>query len=214
MPSPTSTARPTLWIATKNRGKTREFKLLLAKWALIRDLYSYPKLPEIKETGDTFFANAKIKAVTLSQELCGRLILADDSGLIVPALGGHPGVRSARYAGPQSTPEKNRRKLLKKMVGLSGTGRKAYFQATLVLARNGRILGTKSARIWGLITKAERGSGGFGYDPIFQPRGFRKTFGELPASLKKRISHRARAARAIRTLLSREIKYSREQKHI
>ncbi len=208
MPSPTSTARPTLWIATKNRGKTREFKLLLARWAFIRDLYSYPKLPEIQETGDTFFANAKIKAVTLSQELCGRLILADDSGLIVPALGGHPGVRSARYAGPQSTPEQNRRKLLKKMVGLSGSGRKAYFQATLVLARNGRILGTKSARIWGQITKAERGSGGFGYDPIFQPRGFRKTFGELPASLKKRISHRARAARAIGTLLSREIKAS------
>lgn len=209
MPSPTSTARPTLWIATKNRGKTREFKLLLARWAFIRDLYSYPKLPEIKETGDTFLANAKIKAVTLSRHLCGRLILADDSGLIVPALGGHPGVRSARYAGPQSTPEKNRRKLLKKMVGLSGSGRKAYFQATLVLGRNGRILGTKSARIWGQITKAERGSGGFGYDPIFQPRGFRKTFGELPASLKKRISHRARAARAIRTLLSREIKASR-----
>ena len=209
MTSPTSTARRTLWIATKNRGKTREFRLLLGKWASIRDLYSYPKLSDIKETGATFFANAKIKAVTLSQELCGRLILADDSGLIVPALGGHPGVRSARYAGPQSTPEKNRRKLLKKMVGLSGSGRKAYFQATLVLARNGRILGTKSARIWGQITKAERGSGGFGYDPIFQPRGFSKTFGELPASLKKRISHRARAARAIGTLLSREIKASR-----
>ena len=209
MPSPTSTARPTLWIATKNRGKTREFKLLLARWAFIRDLYSYPKLPDIKETGDTFLANAKIKAVTLSRHLCGKLILADDSGLIVPALGGHPGVRSARYAGPQSTPEKNRRKLLKKMVGLSGSGRKAYFQATLVLARNGRILGTKSARIWGQITMLERGSGGFGYDPIFQPRGFRKTFGELPASLKKRISHRARATRAIGTLLSREIKITR-----
>lgn len=209
MPSPTSTARPTLWIATKNRGKTREFRLLLGKWAFIRDLYSYPKLPDVKETGDTFLANAKIKAVTLSRHLRGRLILADDSGLIVPALGGHPGVRSARYAGPQSTPEKNRRKLLKRMVGLGGIDRKAYFKATLVLARNGRILGTKSARIWGQITKAERGSRGFGYDQIFQPHGFRKTFGELPASLKKRISHRARAARAIRTLLSREIKASR-----
>ena len=206
MPSPTPTARPTLWIATKNRGKTREFKHLLCKWAFIRDLYSYPNLPDIKETGNTFLANAKIKAVTLSRQLSGRLILADDSGLIVPALKGHPGVRSARYAGPQSTPETNRRKLLKKMVGLGGRDRKAYFQATLVLARNGRILGMKSARIWGQITMAERGSGGFGYDPIFQPRGFRKTFGELPASLKKRISHRARAARAIRPLLSREIK--------
>jgi len=214
MPSPTSTARPTLWIATKNRGKTREFKLLLAKWAFIRDLYSYPKLPEIKETGDTFFANAKIKAVTLSRHLCGRLVLADDSGLIVPALGGHPGVRSARYAGPQSTPEKNRRKLLKKMVGLVGSDRRAYFQATLVLAINGRILGTKSARIWGQITKLERGSGGFGYDPIFQPRGFSKTFGELPSSVKKRISHRARATRAIRNVLSREIKFIRSENQI
>jgi XTP/dITP diphosphohydrolase len=214
MPSPTSTARPTLWIATKNRGKTREFKLLLAKWAFIRDLYSYPKLPEIKETGDTFFANAKIKAVTLSRHLCGRLVLADDSGLIVPALGGHPGVRSARYAGPQSTPVKNRRKLLKKMVGLVGSDRRAYFQATLVLAINGRILGTKSARIWGQITKLERGSGGFGYDPIFQPRGFSKTFGELPSSVKKRISHRARATRAIRNVLSREIKFIRSENQI
>jgi XTP/dITP diphosphohydrolase len=209
MPSPTPTARPTLWIATKNRGKTREFKHLLCKWAFIRDLYSYPNLPDIKETGNTFLANAKIKAVTLSRQLSGRLILADDSGLIVPALNGHPGVLSARYAGPQSTPEKNRRKLLKKMVGLGGRDRKAYFQATLVLARNGRILGMKSARIWGQITMVERGSGGFGYDPIFQPRGFRKTFGELPASLKKRISHRARAARAIRSLLSREIARTR-----
>jgi len=206
MPSPTSTARRTLWIATKNRGKTREFQLLLGKCAFIRDLYSYPKLPDIKETGATFFANAKIKAVTLSRELCGKLILADDSGLIVPALGGHPGVRSARYAGPQSTPEKNRSKLLKKMVGLGGSRRKAYFQATLVLAKNGRVLGSKSARIWGQITKVERGSGGFGYDPIFQPRGFRKTFGELPTSVKKRISHRARAARGLRSLLSREIR--------
>jgi XTP/dITP diphosphohydrolase len=209
MTSPTSTARRTLWIATKNRGKTREFRLLLGKWASIRDLYSYPKLSDIKETGATFFANAKIKAVALSRELCGKLILADDSGLIVPALGGHPGVLSARYAGPQSTPEKNRRKLLKKMVGLNGVDRKAYFEATLVLARNGRILGTKCGRIWGQITKVERGSGGFGYDPIFQPRGFSKTFGELPSSVKKRISHRARATRAIATVLSREIKLIR-----
>ena len=207
MPSPTSTTKPTLWIATKNRGKTREFKLLLGKWALIRDLYSFPKLPEIKETGHTFFANARIKAVQLSLKLGGKLILADDSGLIVPALGGHPGVRSARYAGPQSTPEKYRRKLLKKMVRLDGSDRKAYFQATLVLARDGRILGTKSARIWGKITKCEQGTGGFGYDPIFLPRGFRKTFGELPEIVKKRISHRARAARAIRALLSREIRF-------
>ena len=214
MPSPTPAVRPVLWIATTNRGKTREFKLLLGSRWRVKDLHSFPQLPEIRETGKTFLANASLKALALSRALPGKLILADDSGLVVPALGGRPGVRSARFSGPEATPEKNRRKLLRLMRPVSGLGRKAYFQAALVLAIDGRILGAKYGRIWGKITSVERGVGGFGYDPIFQPRGFTQTFGELPAVTKKRISHRSVAVRAMRTLLSRDKSFSRAKKHI
>ena len=214
MPSPTPAVRPVLWIATTNRGKTREFKLLLGSRWRVKDLHSFPQLPEIRETGKTFLANASLKALALSRALPGKLILADDSGLVVPALGGRPGVRSARFSGPKATPEKNRTKLLRLMRRVSGLGRKAYFQAALVLAIDGRILGAKYGRIWGKITSVERGVGGFGYDPIFQPRGFTQTFGELPAVTKKRISHRSVAVRAIKSLLSRDKAFSRAGKHI
>jgi len=214
MPSPTPAVRPVLWIATTNRGKTREFKLLLGSRWRVKDLHSLPQLPEIRETGKTFLANASLKALALSRALPGKLILADDSGLVVPALGGRPGVRSARFSGPKATPEKNRTKLLRLMRRVSGLGRKAYFQAALVLAIDGRILGAKYGRIWGKITSVERGVGGFGYDPIFQPRGFTQTFGELPAVTKKRISHRSVAVRAIKSLLSRDKAFSRAGKHI
>ena len=214
MPSPTPAVRPVLWIATTNRGKTREFKLLLGSRWRVKDLHSFPQLPKIRETGKTFLANASLKALALSRALPGKLILADDSGLVVPALGGRPGVRSARFSGPEATPEKNRRKLLRLMRPVSGLGRKAYFQAALVLAIDGRILGAKYGRIWGKITSVERGVGGFGYDPIFQPRGFTQTFGELSAVTKKRISHRSVAVRAMRTLLSRDKSFSRAKKHI
>ncbi len=214
MPSPTPAVRPVLWIATTNRGKTREFKLLLGSRWRVKDLHSFPQLPEIRETGKTFLANASLKALALSRALPGKLILADDSGLVVPALGGRPGVRSARFSGPKATPEKNRTKLLRLMRRVSGLGRKAYFQAALVLAIDGRILGAKYGRIWGKITSVERGVGGFGYDPIFQPRGFTQTFGELPAVTKKRISHRSVAVRAMRSLLSRDKSLSRARNYI
>ena len=214
MPSPTPAVRPVLWIATTNRGKTREFKLLLGSRWRVKDLHSFPQLPEIRETGKTFLANASLKALALSRALPGKLILADDSGLVVPALGGRPGVRSARFSGPKATPEKNRTKLLRLMRPVSGLGRKAYFQAALVLAIDGRILGAKYGRIWGKITSVERGVGGFGYDPIFQPRGFTQTFGELPAVTKKRISHRSVAVRAIQSLLSIDKSLSKAGKHI
>jgi len=129
--------------------------------------------------------------------------MADDSGLVVPSLGGRPGVRSARYSGPSATNQSNRTKLLKAMIGLTGQARRAYFQATLVLSFNGRVLGVKNGRVWGLITTEERGEGGFGYDPIFRPAGFLATFGELSVATKKRVSHRARAAKRIMSLLSR-----------
>ena len=101
MPSRTPPHRPVLWIATANPGKTREFKELFGARFLVRDLHSFKNLPVIHETGRTFEANAKIKALALSRILPGQLILADDSGIVVPALGGRPGVRSARFFGSE-----------------------------------------------------------------------------------------------------------------
>ena len=202
MPSRTS-RRPVLWIATRNRGKSREFQNMLGKGWRVRDLHALPAKREIRETGRTFLENAKIKALAVSRWLPGRLILADDSGLVVPALGGKPGVRSARFAGPGATDESNRKKLLQSMIRMPPVRRTAYFQATLVLAKSGRVLGTKTGRVWGRITQQEHGTGGFGYDPIFQPRGYAKTFGLLSERIKDRISHRSRAVKGIRSLLSR-----------
>jgi len=203
MPSRTSLQRPVLWIATRNRGKTREFQSLLGAGWSVRDLHALPWMKEIRETGRTFLFNAKIKAMAVSRALPERLVLADDSGLVVPALGGKPGVRSARFSGLRATNESNRMKLLKMMKKIPKGQRKAYFQATLVLGRSGQVLGVQTARVWGRITESELGSGGFGYDPIFQPVGYRKTFGQLSERTKDRISHRGKAARGIRKLLSR-----------
>jgi len=176
---------------------------MLGKGWRVLDLHGLPKMRKIRETGTTFLQNAKIKALAVSRIKPDRLILADDSGLVVPALGGKPGVRSARFSGPKATDESNRAKLLQCMTLTPWSRRKAYFQATLVLARSGRVLGVKTGRIWGRIMYSEQGSGGFGYDPIFQPLGYSKTFGALSDRIKDRISHRARAVKGIKSLLSR-----------
>lgn len=200
MPSRT---RPILWIATRNRGKTREFSQLLRGVCRVRDLHGLPNFPEIRETGKTFTANARIKARVLSQALRDRPILADDSGLVVPALGGRPGVYSARFSGPRATDQSNRAKLLGLLTGKTGRARRAYFEASLVIAQNGAVLGEVSGRVFGRITLTESGDGGFGYDSVFQPKGSQKTFGQLPSSIKHRVSHRARAVAKIKNKLSR-----------
>ena len=162
MPSRTPPHRPVLWIATANPGKTREFKELFGARFLVRDLHSFKNLPVIHETGRTFEANAKIKALALSRILPDQLILADDSGLVVPALGGRPGVRSARFSGPNATNESNRIKLLRVMKKLKNAARKAYFEATLVLAKNGEVFGVKRGRVWGRITHRDYRGRSFG----------------------------------------------------
>jgi XTP/dITP diphosphohydrolase len=214
MPSRTPARKPLLWIATRNRGKTREFAQLLRGVCRVRDLHGLPHFPEIRETGRTFAANAKIKALALSQRFPSHPILADDSGLVVPSLGGRPGVLSARFSGPRATDQTNRAKLLRLLKPTSGVGRKAYFEACLVVAFNGAVLASVFGRVWGRITHAEKGSGGFGYDSIFQPKGFAKTFGQLPAATKHRISHRARAVERLRSRLSKLLGVSRPKKLI
>ena len=180
----------------------------------MRDLHGLPKFPEIRETGKTFAANARIKAQALSRVLLDRPILADDSGLVVPALGGRPGVYSARFSGPQATDQTNRAKLLRLLTAKSGASRRAYFEACLVISKNGAVLGSVSGRVWGRITIREMGKGGFGYDSIFQPHGFSETFGQLPSTTKHRISHRARAVAKLKTRLSRILRVSRSKKVI
>ena len=209
-----SRPQPVLWIATRNRGKTREFSQLLRGICQVRDLHGLPRFPEIRETGKTFAANARIKARALSRVLRDRPILADDSGLVVPALGGRPGVYSARFSGPQATDQANRNKLLRLLRAKLGSRRRAYFEACLVISQNGAVLGSVSGRVWGRITTHEMGKSGFGYDSIFQPQGFARTFGELPSGTKHRISHRARAVAKLKTRLSRILRGSRLKKLI
>lgn len=210
----TSRTRPILWIATRNRGKTREFSQLLRGVCFVRDLHGLSQFPEIRETGKTFAANAKIKARALSRILRDRPILADDSGLVVPALGGRPGVHSARFSGPLATDQSNRTELLRLLKSKLGLSRRAYFEASLVIAQNGAVLGCAAGRVWGRITHEEGGTGGFGYDPIFMPKGFCKTFGQLPNATKQRISHRARAVQKIKPSLSKFLKNVRGKKLI
>ena len=193
-----------LIVATRNRNKTRETQEILGPEFEVRDLAAYPEISEIVESGKSFEENAKLKAIAVSKELPG-LIIADDSGLEVEALGGAPGIYSARYAGGNATDDgQNVQKLLEELarIGAKGNQRRARFRCVLALACDGRMLGTFEGVVEGTIVDPARGSRGFGYDPIFVPKGFEQTFAELPAELKNRISHRARATRALSAGLS------------
>ncbi len=153
------------------------------------------------EDGATFEENARLKAVSVSRQVPG-LVLADDSGLEVDSLGGAPGVYSARYAGERATDAENRRKLLEAMAHLPpGAERRARFRCVLVLAQHGRALGTFEGVAEGEMIATERGAAGFGYDPIFRPDGFDKTFAELSAAEKNALSHRGAAAEQVRRFL-------------
>lgn len=186
-----------LIIATRNPGKLREFRELWADAAAagleIVGAGELPGLPEIEEDGATLEENAIRKAAGV-HTATGEWALADDSGVEVDALGGEPGVHSAIYAGPQRDPEANNRKLLGALAGCSN--RRARFRCVLALAGPGFPPATVEGRCEGVITTEPRGEHGFGYDPLFIPDGFSKTFAELSAEEKNRISHRARALRA------------------
>ena len=158
------------------------------------NLSSYPNVRLAPETGTTFEENAAIKAVSASHQIKGSHILADDSGIEVDALGGAPGVWSARFAGENADDEANRSKLLRELQNVSGPEeRSARFCCVMVVARDGEVVATVRGEVEGTLTLEERGDGGFGYDPIFIPDGYDRTFAELSAEEKNSISHRARA---------------------
>lgn len=188
--------------ATGNAHKTREIRAMLGDRFLVSDLSSHPEIPEAIESGATFAENAEIKALNAAAFFEG-LVLADDSGLEVDALGGAPGVRSARYTGEPADDEANRALLLRELLraGARGPARSARFRCVLALARGPRILATFDGAVEGVIADQPKGSGGFGYDSLFIPEGYCQTFGELAVEAKNRESHRARAlAKAARYL--------------
>ena len=192
-----------LIVATRNRNKTREIQQILGPKFELHDLTAYPEISEIVENGKSFEENAKLKAIAVSKELSG-LVIADDSGLEVAALNGAPGIYSARYAGDKATDKENIDRLLGELgrIGPQRDQRRARFRCVLTLARNGQMLDMFEGVVEGTIADQPRGSRGFGYDPIFVPKGFGHTFAELPAELKNRISHRAQAIRAFAAKLT------------
>jgi XTP/dITP diphosphohydrolase len=195
-----------LFLASSNPGKLAEYRALAAASAtsLVVDLEllpSFDTLPAFEENAPTFAENAAGKALHYSR-LNDGLVFADDSGLMVPSLGGAPGVYSARYAGLQATNSQRIEKLLLEMRGKTGTKRGAYFVCAIALAKGGRALAIVTDRVEGEILAAPRGAGGFGYDPVFYFPALGKTFAELPAEEKNQRSHRGKAFRKLLAALS------------
>ncbi|MCB1209705.1 MAG: non-canonical purine NTP pyrophosphatase, partial [Verrucomicrobiales bacterium] len=172
----------------------------------VLDLSAFPELPVPEETGETFAANAAIKALAASGELSGLYVLADDSGLEVDALGGQPGVRSARYSGEGATDASNRLLLVQNLAGLTAGGPfSGRFRCAMALALDGKVVAESDGSVQGQLLTAERGGGGFGYDALFIPDGFDQTFGELPAATKNELSHRARALKDMQRWMATNI---------
>ncbi len=186
-----------LLVSTRNAHKVGEIRAILGPDFEVSDLSILPDMPEVDETGATFEENATLKAVAASMLFDGWVI-ADDSGLEVDALGGAPGVYSARYAGPQAVDADNNALLLQNLEGVRGRERSARFRCVIVLARAGRKLGAFAGAVEGVIVNQHKGGGGFGYDPLFVPEGYCQTFGQLPAGVKNSLSHRARALAKLR----------------
>lgn len=191
----------TLLLASSNRGKLEEFRALAGGTGVRLELLpEYERLPAFAEAAPTIAENAAGKALHYGRAGSG-LVFADDSGLVVPALAGAPGVHSSRYAGPEGDARKNIEKLLRELERKCGAERQARFVCVLALARAGEMLAVFSDAVNGRILEAPRGAGGFGYDPVFlfEPPG--KTFAELPREEKNRLSHRGRAFRKLLAFL-------------
>jgi XTP/dITP diphosphohydrolase len=192
-----------LLLASSNSGKVRELTQLLEGLPVrLRNLSEFEAVPTVEETGETFDENASLKAVLYGRRT-GLITLADDSGLEVEALEGAPGVRSARYAGAEATDEQRVMRLLEELKGKGDAERGALFVCVLALfdpAASGLRLFRGACR--GRIAASARGSRGFGYDPVFVPEGYDLSFAQLPAQVKRRISHRALALADARNYLS------------
>jgi len=205
-------ARAKLFLASSNPGKLEEFRALaqtstpgvtdaLNARVEIELLPRFNSLPSFEEDAPTFAENAAGKALHYSRLGVGR-VFADDSGIVVPSLGGVPGVHSARYAGPNATSAERIAKLLGELRDKKGAERAAYFVCAIALAERGRAIGIVAARVDGEISESPRGSGGFGYDPVFYFPALKRTFAELLQEEKNRISHRGKAFRKMLSSLT------------
>jgi XTP/dITP diphosphohydrolase len=189
-------------LASSNPGKLREYRELARGSALELDLLpNFRELPPFEESAPTFAENGAGKALHYSR-FTGEMVLAEDSGLVVPALGGAPGVHSARYAGPNATDADCIRKLLRAMEGKAGDERRARFVCVTAVARRGRALAVVSDFVEGILTEAPRGANGFGYDPVFLLSDLGRTSAEASPEEKNRRSHRGKAFRKVRDLLT------------
>ncbi|HEY0792073.1 MAG TPA: RdgB/HAM1 family non-canonical purine NTP pyrophosphatase [Chthoniobacterales bacterium] len=193
---------PALLLASRNPHKLQEIRQLFEPEWEVLDVAGFPEAPEVEETGETFEDNAVLKAVAISGLFAG-LVLADDSGLEVDALGGAPGVHSARFAGPGATDANNRHLLQQKLRAFDQVRFPARFRCVMALAKKKEILGTFAGVVDGTVITRERGTGGFGYDSMFIPNGYDRTFGELPSTIKNSLSHRARALDQVREFLGK-----------
>ena len=183
-----------LLVATGNSHKTAEIRAILGAGYVVSDLKAHPELPEVEETGSTFLENATLKAVEISKQVKG-LILSDDSGLEVDALGGEPGVYSSRYAGEAGNDAANNKKLLHELQGKDN--RAARFRCVMVLAQDGEVLTSFDGAVEGRMLSELHGEGGFGYDPLFVPDGYDQTFSQLSEGIKNQLSHRAVAMQKV-----------------
>jgi len=182
-------------LVSSNPGKLRELKALLPEW----ELEALDTSGIAEEAGATFFENARGKALFGRRKApAATWVLGEDSGLEVDGLGGAPGIRSARYAGPDATDAENLRRLLEQLGGVSGDSRRARYVCELVLLSPGGEAYRGQGTLEGAIAENPRGSGGFGYDPAFVPLGETRTVGQLGDEWKRSHSHRAAAAAALR----------------
>lgn len=198
---------PEVVIATRNPDKFREIKAILSSLPLkFLSLEDFPDLPEVVEDGATFAENAGKKARTIA-DFTGRLAIADDSGLVVDALQGRPGVFSSRYAGENATDRERCQKLLEEMASIPEGKRQARFVCVMAVALPRGRMEVVEGECRGWVTSAPRGKRGFGYDPIFFVPQFGKTMAELEPEEKNRISHRGRALEKLKALLPEFLPY-------
>ncbi|NWQ42927.1 XTP/dITP diphosphatase [Bacillus sp. EB106-08-02-XG196] len=189
-------------IATKNPGKAREFEHIFAPRGIeVKTLLDYPEMEDVEETGTTFEENAALKAEAVSKQL-NKMVIGDDSGLIVDALEGRPGIYSARYAGEEpKDDQKNLEKVLNELQGVSEENRTARFYCALAVAWPGNETITVYGTCEGRILEEQRGTNGFGYDPVFYVPEKASAMAELSSDEKNKISHRANALKKLEGIL-------------
>lgn len=194
-----------LVVGTRNKKKKREIETILESFPVeLKSLDDFPDAPEVEEDAETFEGNATKKARTLADAL-NEWVIADDSGLEIDALGGRPGVQSARYAGPDAMDAQKCQKVLAELQGVPREKRTARFRCVIALARPGRLEFTVEGRCEGCIAETMSGKGGFGYDPIFYYRAAGRTFAEMMPEEKNRVSHRGKALALFREEFGRYV---------